>query len=299
MRSWKLLGNWKLLVGLAAVITIGLWGTGIIGSRATSSSTHTSAHLPTSPSAGVKSTSAANVNTAVQPKGQPEFKAMFTGSSLNTSAWATCYPWATGTTGCTNFGNREYQWYLPDEDHVSNGNLVLAAHRAPTAGTDKKGRYKEYGCRSGMITSYPSLRFKYGYLQVVAKIPDKAGLWPGLWLAAANGVWPPEIDLLEAWGATGKYSEKSGVFFHPAPAGTPQVIGHVSKSLSVGWHTFSLLWTSNQLSWYIDNHLILKVTQRVPHQKMYFVADLAEFAKPAAGNCNGSLIIHSIKIWHL
>ena len=288
--------NWKLLIGLAAVIAIVLWATGVFGNRTPASSTSASAHLSPSPSARAKSSSAPN-GAAVQPKGKPEFSAGFTGSSLDASAWATCYPWATGTTGCTNFGNREFQWYLASEDHVSGGNLVLVARRTATAGTSKKGRYKKYDCRSGMVTSYPSLRFKYGYLQVVAKIPNKAGLWPALWLAAANGAWPPEIDMLEEWGATGSSSEKSGVFFHPAPLGTQQVVSYPPESLSVGWHTFGLLWTKKQLSWYIDGHLILRVTKKIPHQKMYFVADLAEFARPTAGDCDGSLIIHSVKLW--
>ena len=63
-----------------------------------------------------------------------KFHPLFSGTSLNHSDWATCYPWADRPTGCTNFGHSEFQWYLPGQDRVSNGLLYLVAQRKRTIG---------------------------------------------------------------------------------------------------------------------------------------------------------------------
>jgi len=93
---------------------------------------------------------------------------------------ATCYPWAKN--GCTNFGNggQEKEWYTASQDTVKNGFLNLIAQREPTAGVNAKGAPQEYACRSGMVTTFPGFRFKYGYLQITAHIPFKTGLLAGV-----------------------------------------------------------------------------------------------------------------------
>jgi hypothetical protein len=30
---------------------------------------------------------------------------------------------------------------------------------------------------------------------------------------------------------------------------------------------------------------------------MYFIANLAEYLRPAAGNCSGAMLIKSVKVW--
>jgi beta-glucanase (GH16 family) len=236
--------------------------------------------------------------TATRPAAVPAgwrltFAARFPGSRLDTSVWATCYPWMDLPSGCRNFGNRELEWYLPGQVRVSRGVLHLVARRLRTAGRSGTGAPKEYFCRSGMITSYPGLRFRYGYLQAVARIPPGPGLWPALWLAAANLRWPPEVDLIEHWGRS---RHVNGVFFHPV--GGPRVAAWpITADLGIGWHTFGLLWTRTRLSWYIDGRPVLSVHRHVPHQLMYFVADLADYWLPRSGACAGQLLIRSVRVW--
>ena len=220
------------------------------------------------------------------------FDPAFTGTRLNTKVWATCYLWAKPSVGCTNFGNAdEREWYLPSQDQVSDGILDLAAERLPTAGRTAAGARKEYSCRSGMITSYPSFRFQYGYVQVTARIPRAAGLWSALWLVDAQDRWPPEIDILEHWGAS-----DTGVYFHPAQA--PRVAAHPrTANLAQGWHTFAVSWTAASLTWFIDGRAVMSTSTGVPHEPMYFIANLADYELPASGGCAGSLLIKSVKVW--
>ncbi len=288
--------QWKLLVFVPIVVAVALWGLGIIGGHAPSQETAASSRSP-SPSASAGASSKGGASSRSLTSGRPEFSASFTGPSLDASVWGTCYPAMDLASGCTNFGNKEYQWYLPGQAQVSGGDLRLVARRVATSGTNKSGGYEEYDCRSGMVTTYSSFHFQYGYMQVVAKIPNAPGLWPGLWLAAADNVWPPEIDLIEQWGATDGHPASAGAYFHPAPLGTPQVASVLPGGLSAGWHTFGLLWTKSELKWYVDGKTVLTVRQHVPHQEMYFLADLAEYTKPTAGACDGSLVIRSVKVW--
>jgi beta-glucanase (GH16 family) len=279
--------RWKLGVGLAVVLGLAIWGLGMQGSRAEPSGLG-----PATPKLRAIPRPRPTAKPAIaQPTGKPEFSAAFTGNRLDTAVWSTCYPYMDLPTGCTNFGNREYQWYLPSQVHVSDGNLRLVARRTATPGTTKHGAPHEYECRSGMVTTYPSLRFKYGYVQIAAWIPASPGLWPALWLAAANNSWPPEIDMLEAWGT----SQAAGEYFHPV--GAPQVREVVAPKLAFGWHTFALDWSKSQLTWIIDGKVMLTVHKRIPHQKMYLVLNVAEAVQPTPGDCSGTMLVSSVKVW--
>lgn len=221
--------------------------------------------------------------------------AKFGGTRLKRSLWDTCYPGTTDpAVGCTNFNNPEKEWYLPAQDRVSGGVLHIVSSKTSTVGTSKSGGREVFACRSGMVTTHPGFNFKYGYIQVTARIPNNPGLWPALWLAASNLQWPPEIDMLEHWSPP---TSETGVFFHPVG---PEVRVHINDPgrLFKGWHTFGVDWTRSQVSWYIDGKLIVRVRQDIPHQKMYFIADLAHFVgRPHSSSCSGSLLIRSVKVW--
>jgi beta-glucanase (GH16 family) len=278
---------WRPALGVVIVLAIGIWDVGLPGKHAPR--TRPGAASVAAASSG---TVAATANPGVMhPAGAPEFSATFTGSRLNTSIWATCYPTMDLRTGCRNFGNPEYEWYLPSQDRVYGGVLHLIARRTPTAGKTPNGSPEQYACRSGMVTTYPRLRFMYGYLQVVARIPAASGLWPALWLAAADLKWPPEMDMLESWGPT----PWAAAFFHPV--GARPIERRISPKLAAGWHTFALSWTRRTLRWLVDGKVILTVRQRIPHQRMYFIANLAEFRQASPGRCDGSLLIRSVKLW--
>jgi beta-glucanase (GH16 family) len=220
---------------------------------------------------------------ALRPSGpgpRPTFASDFSGSRLDTNIWGTC--------------NKEYEWYLPSQVQVSGGVLHLIAQRIPTVGQNAQAAPKQYSCRSGMVTTYPGFRFKYGYVQVVANVPGEPGLWPALWLAAANQKWPPEMDMLEHYGPP---DVRTNVAFHPVRA--PAVTKFMDiANLNRGWHTFGLSWTSSKLVWFIDGRAVLTISHHIPQQPMYLIANLAVYQPPAGGQgCQGTMLIRSIKVW--
>jgi beta-glucanase (GH16 family) len=291
--------RWKLALGAVVVLAIGVWDVGLPGA----------AHPPTrpdhqhaqpSPAAGSRQHQIPGV---LQPQGAPEFTASFAGSQLDGSVWATCYPSMDVPTGCTNFGNKwtEREWYLPSQDRVYGGALHLVAQMKTTPGEASSGKPEDYACRSGMVTTFHSFRFEYGYVQIVAEIPNDAGLWPALWLAAANLQDPPEIDILEANGRGPFFAEATLHF--TGPHGNSNVHAAIpTAAIEVGWHTYDLSWTRSQLTWLVDGKVILTVRKHIPHQAMYFIADLAQSIWPSdpvvlPGDCHGAMQIRSVSIW--
>lgn len=255
------------------------------------------AAVPVAPAFGAR----ASVTTAAQtaalatsavptPTGTPVFSATFTGTHLNTKLWATCY-WWNPHGGCKNFNGLEWQWYLPSQDRVWGGVLRLVAQRQRTVGTTSTGAPAVYGCRSGMITSNPGFNFKYGFVQVVAKVPHAAGLWPALWLAATSRTSPAEMDMIESWGV----NHEEAAFFHPV--GLSWRKGSIPLSLTQGWQTYSLRWTYSKVTFYVGSRIVLTVTKGVPHQRMYFIANVAEYLRPTLGRCSGTMLIKSVKVW--
>ncbi len=299
------MGRWKLALGVVIVLALVIWDIGLPGRHARHAGGAATSRVSASESPQRVSRDAPavpDIPGIIRPRSAPEFNATFSGSHLDASVWSTCYPWM-DSTGCTNFGNvrTEDEWYLPTQAQVYGGLLHLVAQRKPTAGQASDGSPKNYSCRSGMVTTYRGFQFEYGYIQIVARIPTGTGLWSALWLAAADLKWPPEMDIVEAWGGARFYAASH--FHFSTSAGNQEIAGRISPpTLASGWHTFSLSWTKAQLTWLLDGKVILTTHQHIPHQKMYFVADLAEAiskARPivSPGECNGSLLVRSVQVW--
>lgn len=204
------------------------------------------------------------------------FNQTFGGTSLNTSTWGTCYPWFSSGTGCTNYGNSsEEEWYQSSGDVVSGGALHLVATETPTQGTNSSGAPKTYSYSSGMVTTFGSFDFTYGYVQVVAQLPGGTGTWPALWLLPQSKTWPPEIDIMENWGSANTIQTT----FHYANAGVDEQAARTvtsGSSLTSGYHTYGLLWEPGSLTWYLDGNVVDTYSgSSVPSQSMYFLANLA------------------------
>jgi beta-glucanase (GH16 family) len=276
----------KLTIGSAAIGAVVVSG---MGFSAAVSASGAQASVTTV----ARATSRSSATVPTPPQGKPTFNAGFGGSKLDTKIWDTCYPKLTNYKGgCTNYGNpMETEWYLPSQVKVSGGRVRLIAQRVKTIGRTSTGKRKVYECRSGMITSYPGFKFEYGTVQVVAKIPHANGLWPALWLAAADGQYPPEMDMVESWGV----NAETASFFHPVTGNRSRA--KYSPALTRGWQTYTLSWTRTRLRYYVGSKLVLTIKKNVPHQRMYFIANVAEYVPAKAGRCDGQLDIRSVKIW--
>ena len=180
----------------------------------------------------------------------------FTGSSLDTANWSTCYRF-----GCTNGGNKELEWYQASQVRVHDGTASLTVVPRQTNG-------KEYV--SGMLSSYRKFSFRYGYAQIVAKLPVGKGLWSAFWMEPEDGSWPPEIDILENLAQ----SDSVSLYVHYNSANRFDSSTVYLPTASSTFHTYGVDWEPKSISWYVDGfpwaHFKVSIAQ-----PEYLIANLA------------------------
>lgn len=197
----------------------------------------------------------------------------FANNALDTSNFDTCFPWSNASSGCSNFGNPELQWFLPSQVTTSGNTLNLTALKTATQGTTPKGSPVTFPWRSGMVTTFNSFQFTYGFVQITARVPAGNGMWSTFWMLPKSTVWPPEIDIAAILGSNPK---KVSVFYHPTNQNhVAEGLANSSKSYASGFHTYALDWEPNSLTWYVDGHKIEQYMGTTPNIPMYILADLA------------------------
>ncbi len=203
----------------------------------------------------------------------------FDAGALDQSRWTTCYWWDDG--GCTNEGNDELQWYLPDNVGVEGGVLRLEARRDWVQGSDGEG----YPYTSGMVTTGrsaddqaqpPRFGFQYGRVEVRMRMPAGKGLWPALWLLPLTHESRPEIDVMEVLGDT---PSTLRAHFRYLDDGERVTLGHTwtGEDSSAGWHVYTLRWTREELVWLVDGEEQWRFAEAefVPDEPMYLLINLA------------------------
>ena len=122
----------------------------------------------------------------------------FDGNSIDDDNW-------THEVNCDGGGNNESQCYTDSEDNsfVSDGSLKIVALPA------EEGAQKPY--TSARLNTRYKADFKYGRIEMRAKLPSGQGSWPAFWMMPTDevfGGWPKsgKIDILEA--VNGKLPDK-------------------------------------------------------------------------------------------
>jgi len=102
--------------------------------------------------------------------------------------------------------NSELQWYQPANATVKDGCLVIEGRKETVVNDSyeegsrdwrKARKHAEY--TSSSLTTKKSFHFKYGRMEVRAKIPTASGSWPAIWLLGNQWGWPScgEVDVME------------------------------------------------------------------------------------------------------
>ncbi|XP_038048503.1 beta-1,3-glucan-binding protein-like [Patiria miniata] len=131
--------------------------------------------------------------------------------------------------------------------------------------------------QSARVRTVDSFAFKYGRIEVEAKMPTGDWLWPAIWLLPKRnsyGGWPAsgEIDMVESRGNLNLFDE-SGVNVGVNQMGSTMHWGpywplnawpktHATKNLDsghfgMGFHKYALEWTSSGMKFYVDDELLL------------------------------------------
>jgi beta-glucanase (GH16 family) len=182
-----------------------------------------------------------------------------------------------------SWANGEVQHYTNREanSYVSNGTLKIKAIKETY--TDQ-GYQKEY--TSARLNS--KFAFKYGRVEVRAKLPSVAGTWPAIWLLGKNinedgtywdnegfdtDSWPfcGEIDIMEPnvaktqTLATWHWDNGSGYQYNS------NSVPLANTDASQNFHDYVLEWSPDTMKIYIDNTLVNQMPTVNPFNEEFFV----------------------------
>ena len=154
--------------------------------------------------------------------------------------------------------NNELQQYTNSSEnaYVKDGNLVIQ----PLKTVDKKTGKVSY--TSGRVNTRNKVDFKYGKVEVRAKLPKGQGIWPAIWMMPTDdslyGGWPKcgEMDIMELLG-----NNPSKVYqtLHYGKSST-DIQSQGTKTLTKGdfsnsYHIFSVEWNPDSISFFVDDQL--------------------------------------------
>ena len=121
--------------------------------------------------------------------------------------------------------------------------------------------------KSAKLRTVQSFSFKYGRVEIRAKLPRGDWLWPAFWLLPREnqyGDWPAsgEIDIMESRGNPPSYQpggyDTFGSTLHWGPAWNEDMWSktHAVKKgvdLTADFHTYGLVWNASYIGTYLDS----------------------------------------------
>jgi len=172
----------------------------------------------------------------------------FDGSTVNTNYWN--FDIGTGAGG---WGNNESQYYTsrPENVKVENGKLVITALLENYGG-------KSY--TSARLNTKTKINWKYGRIEMKAKLPKGKGTWPAFWMLPeqqlyGTNYWPDngEIDIMEYVGYQPGVIHGS-VHTHQNYAGNSITRTITYSGVEDDFHVYAIEWASDMIKFYVDSY---------------------------------------------
>ena len=165
--------------------------------------------------------------------------------------------------------NNEMQYYTrnrAENARVENGSLIIEGrkesyqnpkYKAASKNWMENREYAQY--TSASIITLNKMQWKYGRIEIRAKLPQGKGVWPAIWALGVNMSkvgWPQcgEIDIMEFVGhdpdkvyATVHYGV-GNQGKHTSNGGNIE-----TKAPSDDFHLYTMEWNSNKIDFFFDN----------------------------------------------
>lgn len=154
--------------------------------------------------------------------------------------------------GGHGWGNNELQFYTDRNENVriENGILIIEA---------RKESYDSNQFTSARVVTKNKGDWKYGRVEVKAKIPDGRGTWPAIWMLPTLGrrmSWPMdgEIDIMEHVGFNkGHIHGTVHTEAYNHNKGTQRGAEIIIKDATEEFHVYSIVWNADNIEWLVDD----------------------------------------------
>ncbi len=170
----------------------------------------------------------------------------FNGNIVNTENW-------TYETGAGGWGNNELENYTNSTHNsfVSDGHLIIEA---------RAENYQNSQYTSARMITKNRKTFKYGRIDIRAKLPKTKGIWPALWMLGNNidqVGWPAcgEIDIMELLGQ--QPSKIYNTLHYGVNPALHKSYGRdytlTEGSFDQQFHVFSMEWKQDSITMFVDD----------------------------------------------
>jgi len=172
--------------------------------------------------------------------------------------------------GAGGWGNNELQFYTNRSQNasVSGGMLKITAIKENFSGSPYT---------SARLISKDKFEFKYGRVEIRAKLPAGSGTWPALWMLGndINSIgWPAcgEIDIMEHRG--NDPNKIHGSLHYPGRSGgNPVTSTTTAPNVSTTFNVYRVDWSATNIKFYVNNNLFFNVPNSlsIPFNKDFFM----------------------------
>lgn len=197
--------------------------------------------------------------------------------SIDSSKWSY-------ETGGGGWGNQETQIYTSSSNNVRKEDGILKIKVVK----ESNGNFT-----SARIKTQDRFEFKYGRVEIRAKLPAVQGSWPALWMLGANWPevgWPQcgEIDIMEQF--ENKNSVHSTLHWKLAD-GNRALYGLETQNITAtDFHIYAMEWTPTNIKTYLDGNefFSMNISDAGPYDPFY--ENFFFIFNVAMGGTNGGVI---------
>lgn len=172
----------------------------------------------------------------------------FNGNAVNKKIW-------NYDIGDGGWGNRELQYYRPENNIVKDGKLVIKNEFQYDEDAEKCVPKSYY---SGRMNTKEKYTFKYGKLEFRVKQAKGVGTWTAGWALGKDKVWPNcgEIDVFETTSAKAKTTIPQSLhckkFNGMAGSSANKHFDTTVMTATKAYHTYGVIWTDHDITFTID-----------------------------------------------
>jgi uncharacterized protein (TIGR02145 family) len=170
--------------------------------------------------------------------------------------------------------NQELQWYQPQNVSISSGVLEFEGKREvvenpnydPDSDNWRENR-EQANYTSASINTRDKFTFKYGIMEVRAKIDTSLGSWPAIWTLGADRNWPDrgEVDLMEFYrrddvpsilaNAAWRGQDTGNVLWDGAAYPLAEFIERM-PDFTERFHLWRMEWDEDQIKLFLNDELL-------------------------------------------